>query len=142
MRLGTGASPAPAAAKASSDRACVPSSSVAFSLLSLEEQRAAGMTAAVVSVQLRSRHWVITDSAGRVDEVRGAGVIGEYPRLLPGAPAVCYQSQTPLPRTAAGRGGSMRGGFSFVPGTLSAPTGGEFEAGCGPFPLQVPEYVY
>jgi len=35
-------------------------------------------------VQLISRHWIITDSSGDVKEVRGAGVVGEQPRLGPG----------------------------------------------------------
>lgn len=35
-------------------------------------------------VQLRSRHWRITDKLGRVQEVRGAGVVGEQPVLKPG----------------------------------------------------------
>ena len=34
--------------------------------------------------QLRTRHWVITDGRGAVEEVRGDGVVGEQPRLLPG----------------------------------------------------------
>ncbi len=34
--------------------------------------------------ELRTRHWIITDGAGKVEEVRGPGVIGQQPRLLPG----------------------------------------------------------
>src|SRR5262245_55884606 len=34
--------------------------------------------------QLKSRHWVITDAKGKVEEVRGAGVVGQQPRLRPG----------------------------------------------------------
>ena len=37
------------------------------------------------TVQLIGRHWVITDGAGRVEEVEGAGVVGEQPVLPPGA---------------------------------------------------------
>ena len=37
------------------------------------------------TVTLRSRWWHITDARGRVQEVRGAGVVGEQPRLPPGA---------------------------------------------------------
>jgi ApaG protein len=33
---------------------------------------------------LRARHWVITDGDGRIDEVRGDGVVGKQPRLPPG----------------------------------------------------------
>ena len=47
-------------------------------------------------VQLRTRHWRITDSAGRVQEVRGAGVVGEQPTLRPGE-SFEYTSGTPLP---------------------------------------------
>ena len=36
------------------------------------------------TVQLRNRYWRITDSLGRVQEVRGAGVVGEHPVLRPG----------------------------------------------------------
>jgi len=48
------------------------------------------------TVQLRSRYWHITDANGRVQEVRGAGVVGEQPVLKPGE-AFEYTSGTPLP---------------------------------------------
>jgi ApaG protein len=48
------------------------------------------------TVQLRSRHWRITDAFGRLQEVRGAGVVGEQPVLKPGE-AFEYTSGTPLP---------------------------------------------
>ena len=48
------------------------------------------------TVQLRNRHWRITDSFGRVQEVRGAGVVGEQPVLRPGD-SFEYTSGTPLP---------------------------------------------
>jgi ApaG protein len=47
------------------------------------------------TVQLRSRHWRITDGIGRRQEVKGAGVIGEQPVLAPGQ-SFEYQSGTPL----------------------------------------------
>lgn len=47
------------------------------------------------TVQLRNRYWRITDSLGRVHEVRGAGVVGEQPILQPGE-AYEYSSGTPL----------------------------------------------
>ena len=47
------------------------------------------------TVQLRNRYWRITDSLGRVQEVRGAGVVGEQPVLKPGE-AFEYTSGTPL----------------------------------------------
>jgi ApaG protein len=36
------------------------------------------------TAQLRTRHWIITDARGSVEEVRGDGVVGEQPRLSPG----------------------------------------------------------
>jgi ApaG protein len=45
--------------------------------------------------QLRNRYWRITDSMGRIQEVRGAGVVGEQPVLRPGE-AFEYTSGTPL----------------------------------------------
>ncbi|MFQ5955046.1 MAG: Co2+/Mg2+ efflux protein ApaG [Kiloniellales bacterium] len=48
------------------------------------------------TVQLRTRYWRITDSQGRVQEVRGAGVVGEQPVLRPGE-TFEYTSGTPLP---------------------------------------------
>ena len=47
------------------------------------------------TVQLRRRHWRITDGFGRVQEVRGPGVVGEQPLLAPGA-TYEYTSSTPL----------------------------------------------
>ena len=48
------------------------------------------------TVQLKTRHWRITDSFGRLQEVKGAGVVGEQPILKPGE-AFEYTSGTPLP---------------------------------------------
>lgn len=47
------------------------------------------------TVQLIKRHWRITDAMGRIQEVRGAGVVGEQPVLKPGDRFV-YSSGTPL----------------------------------------------
>lgn len=47
------------------------------------------------TVQLRTRYWRITDALGRVQEVRGPGVVGEQPRLSPGK-SFEYTSGTPL----------------------------------------------
>src|SRR5471032_2319294 len=52
------------------------------------------------TVQLRTRHWIITDASGRKQEVRGEGVIGEQPMLAPGE-RFEYTSFVPLP-TASG----------------------------------------
>ncbi len=48
------------------------------------------------TVQLITRHWRITDNRGRVQEVRGPGVVGEQPVLRPGD-SFEYRSGTPLP---------------------------------------------
>jgi ApaG protein len=48
------------------------------------------------AVQLLRRHWIITDSLGRVEEVEGEGVIGEQPIILPGE-VHSYDSFCPLP---------------------------------------------
>lgn len=47
------------------------------------------------TLQLRTRHWKITDSMGRTQEVRGPGVVGEQPVLKPGE-SFEYTSGTPL----------------------------------------------
>lgn len=47
------------------------------------------------SVQLRNRHWEITDGEGRFQEVDGPGVVGEQPVLMPGQ-SYEYTSGTPL----------------------------------------------
>lgn len=48
------------------------------------------------AVQLMNRHWRITDQLGRLQEVKGAGVVGEQPILNPGE-SYEYTSGTPLP---------------------------------------------
>ena len=60
------------------------------------------------TVQLLSRHWVITDATGRVEEVRGPGVVGEHPVLEPGE-SFEYTSGCPLPTPF----GSMHGSYQF-----------------------------
>ena len=60
-------------------------------------------------VQLISRHWVITDAHGEVEEVVGPGVVGEQPTLAPGE-AFDYTSFCPLPTPF----GTMRGSYQMV----------------------------
>ena len=48
------------------------------------------------TVQLKTRHWKITDAHGKLQEVRGAGVVGETPTLEPGE-SFEYTSGVPLP---------------------------------------------
>ena len=61
------------------------------------------------TVQLKTRHWRITDAHGRLQEVRGAGVVGEQPRLKPGANFE-YTSGVPLPTPS----GFMVGTYGMV----------------------------
>jgi ApaG protein len=60
-------------------------------------------------VQLMTRHWIITDGAGVVREVKGPGVIGEQPKLRPGEKFE-YSSFCPLSTPT----GNMRGTFQMV----------------------------
>jgi ApaG protein len=60
-------------------------------------------------VQLLSRHWIITDGKGVVREVRGEGVVGEQPVLLP-RQSHEYSSYCPLPTPT----GNMRGSFQMT----------------------------
>ena len=84
------------------------------------------------TVRLVSRHWIITDANGHVDEVRGEGVVGEQPVLEPGE-AFEYTSGCPL-NTSFGK---MHGSYQMVP------TGGEtFDAEIAPFTLSEPYTVH
>jgi ApaG protein len=60
------------------------------------------------TVRLLSRHWVIVDSEGRREEVRGRGVVGEYPKLAPGE-SYRYISYCPL----STQWGTMEGSYTF-----------------------------
>jgi ApaG protein len=85
------------------------------------------------TVQLLSRHWVITDGAGRVEEVRGPGVVGEQPVMAPGE-SFSYTSGCPL-RTDVGK---MEGSYQMV----SATTGESFDIAIAPFTLCAPGLVH
>ena len=61
------------------------------------------------TVQLKTRHWRITDGLGRLQEVRGPGVVGEEPVLEPGA-SFEYTSGVPLPTPS----GFMVGTYGMV----------------------------
>jgi len=61
------------------------------------------------TVQLKTRHWRITDARGRLQEVRGAGVVGEEPVLRPGEDFE-YTSGVPLPTPS----GFMTGSYGMV----------------------------
>lgn len=81
-----------------------------------------------VTAQLKSRHWIITDGNGKVEEVRGPGVIGQQPLLRPGEHFE-YTSGCVLetPR------GTMRGTYQ-----MRCPDGRAFDAAIAPFDLTLP----
>lgn len=60
------------------------------------------------TVQLLSRHWIVTDADGNTREVKGDGVVGRQPRLHPGE-GFAYESFTDLPTAW----GTMEGSFHF-----------------------------
>ena len=80
------------------------------------------------TVQLLTRHWIITDGNGNVEEVRGPGVVGEQPRLAPGE-GFRYTSFCPLGTSL----GAMHGTY-----TMRLDTGDLFEATIAPFALVDP----
>jgi ApaG protein len=84
------------------------------------------------TVQLVSRHWVITDARGRVQEVRGPGVVGEQPWLQPGE-AYEYTSACPL----ATPFGAMQGSYQMV-----TSSGERFDATIARFPLSEPYSIH
>lgn len=81
------------------------------------------------TVQLVSRHWIISDALDRTEDVRGPGVVGAQPVIKPGE-AFSYAFGCPLP-TPWGR---MRGAYQMVTGT-----GERFEAEIPAFPLDLPQ---
>jgi ApaG protein len=80
------------------------------------------------TVQLISRHWVISDGNGNMEHVRGPGVVGEQPVLEPGE-SFEYTSFCPLPTPI----GSMHGTYQMV-----TAGGSTFDAEIAPFSLAVP----
>jgi ApaG protein len=64
------------------------------------------------TVQLRTRHWRITDANGRTEEVRGRGVVGQTPVMAPGA-SFRYTSSCPLTTPS----GVMMGSYQMTTGT-------------------------
>ena len=80
------------------------------------------------TVQLRTRHWIIRDGFGQVDEVRGPGVIGEQPVLRPGT-AFEYTSGAVLKTQR----GSMKGTYQMV-----TEEGEQFDAVIEEFALERP----
>jgi len=85
-----------------------------------------------VTAQLISRHWIITDSQGLVQEVRGLGVVGAQPVLRPGE-SFEYTSGTSIGTPV----GTMRGSYQMV-----ADDGTRFEAAIPEFTLSVPRVLH
>ena len=84
------------------------------------------------TVQLLSRHWIVSDARGYTEEYKGPGVVGEQPVLRPGE-SFQYTSSCPL-RTSAG---VMRGTYQMVDAD-----GGQFEIDISPFALDAPYTVH
>jgi ApaG protein len=82
--------------------------------------------------RLLRRHWVITDANGRVEEVKGEGVVGKQPRLGPGE-SFEYTSWAML-RTPFG---TMRGSYA-----MARSNGQEFDARIGEFVLSQPHALH
>jgi len=80
------------------------------------------------TVTLRTRYWRITDARGRVQEVRGAGVVGEQPTLKPGE-RFQYTSGAPLPTPS----GFMTGAYQ-----METETGEPFNVDIPVFSLDSP----
>jgi ApaG protein len=78
------------------------------------------------TVQLLSRHWIITDALDHVEEVKGPGVIGEQPVLAPGQ-SFKYSSWCPLKTPT----GTMRGTYQMV-----GAGGTQFDIEIAPFGLR------
>ena len=81
------------------------------------------------TVQLLGRHWIITDSDGEVEEVRGPGVVGKQPVLKPGE-SFEYTSGVPLPTAS----GFMTGRYQMV-----NESGERFEVDVPTFSLDSPD---
>jgi ApaG protein len=84
------------------------------------------------TVQLLTRHWVITDGTGHIEEVRGPGVVGKQPTLKPGE-SFEYTSGCPLSTPF----GVMEGTYQMV-----TQNGERFDAKIAPFTLSEPYTVH
>eukprot|EP00877_Chromochloris_zofingiensis_P002405 jgi/Chrzof1/12165/Cz06g23150.t1 len=110
----------------------------------------------LTACQLVSRHWVIRNAAGEVENtVSGEGVVGYFPilelggryrvndlqteELVSGKGEFVYQSCTSLQNEMSG---SMEGYFTFAEGTIARPTGPHFQVTCPKFNITVPHIVF
>jgi len=85
-----------------------------------------------IPARLLSRHWIITDANGKVEEVRGEGVVGEQPYLKPGD-GFRYTSGTVIDTPV----GSMQGNYQMI-----ADDGKEFDSPIAPFSLSMPHALH
>lgn len=85
-----------------------------------------------VPAKLLTRHWLITDANGEIQEVRGEGVVGAQPHLKPGQ-SFRYTSGTVIETPV----GSMQGSYQMI-----ADNGETFDALIAPFSLAVPGLVH
>jgi len=85
-----------------------------------------------VAAQLISRHWIITDAEGQVQEVRGLGVVGDQPLLQPGQ-SYEYSSGS----TMATPVGTMKGSYQ-----MTAEDGTRFDAEIPEFVLSMPRVLH
>lgn len=84
------------------------------------------------AARLLTRHWLITDAHGKVQEVRGEGVVGEQPRLRPGD---CFEyTSGAILETSVG---TMRGSYGMI-----GDDGTRFEAQIPAFTLAVPRTLH
>ena len=84
------------------------------------------------TAQLISRHWIITDARGQVQEVRGLGVVGAQPTLRPGE-SFEYTSGTSIATPV----GTMRGTYQ-----MAGEDGSRFDAAIPEFTLAVPRVLH
>jgi ApaG protein len=84
------------------------------------------------SARLLTRHWVITDANGKVQEVRGDGVVGEQPYLKPGQ-GFRYSSGAVLETPV----GAMQGSYQML-----CDDGRQFDAPIAPFRLAMPGVLH
>jgi ApaG protein len=85
-----------------------------------------------VAAQLLQRHWLITDSNGKIQEVRGEGVIGEQPYLQPGE-SYRYTSGAMIATPV----GTMQGTY-----TMRSEDGDDFSAPIPRFTLSIPRTLH
>lgn len=85
-----------------------------------------------VPAKLLTRHWIITDANGKVQEVRGEGVVGEQPHLQPGQ-GFRYSSGAVLETPV----GAMQGSYQML-----ADDGRRFDAPIAPFRLAMPGVLH